>query len=983
VSTRTLAALGLLSVLTACPAAPVASSADARLGTLVYETDAQEYGRLDLLGHDGHVLFARRAVAANEAGDRFVLVTFDASRPFASTSTDAAFTVFKKVSANEQVTTLTPPVVGSDSDPTTSFLRIGGAGQPYLFEVPGPGLRATTLGNTATPAWNPVGVLLDVQVFDGSRWKRAEFLRADRPASDDAQTWDLAEDQVRVIGSAGVVVQHGDTLSRFDGTGWKTVTLPADVAELRLGNADASQVRAYWLTHDGTFKTDLLHADGTWAGQVASLKRGTAPKLQGAWGFSGTVDRFTVSYAVGNAIEVLRFEDGALRQAAQRQPIGRELHGDDFFYGTTHGDRAAFNQAGTLLAFVDGVQTGTLVTLPAKAMVACPAACTVGEGHPVAVEASCAVCVPREVRLASLDVAPDVSALNLLLSDELQDATLRLYVKRWPLPTSFTNVSDDAGTTGRFPGEGDAGVADEGVVVSGTVLLAGATTHGQTTLALSRAGQPLESLTTQDDGTFQFSKQPVGTPLSVRITHAPYVVQDVTVDASSPGPQVVQRVLVPNAVRPTSFAVDAGTETLLSSMLSVVQRDGARLLGPTPQVYTTNADASPVRVVTLPSAIPAVLWHENGLLKVNSSSVTFDPASTFDSVRVLGTSVAIASGVPDSTTPLTWKALTSALVPLYAQPLVEVATVGPTCNVNVIWTSGSSGDVRASLATCATPLVPLAPTLSTGPVTPMRALTVGAGNDAFGFVGPSCGVESGFQVPCPVQTLSVVGNQPVTATLNSSGAVDVQLQASSGGRRLVVLEPGALKVAGSTVTTGFTLPTSYGPSETPLTLALGSSRIFVRTTAGLFASTGAVGSWAQVLPDVVRVVRAPPQATSTTAVLWQAKPGKTSCAEGCTLYVVVGSGAPVALPGTANGNERVTELGVYSDGTTWTGPDGQPGPLITYTSFAGVITPLGQGTLFPDVLAAPVVFGAPQDITSSAHLAVLQFPQATVSLSAP
>ncbi len=970
-------------VLAGCPVAPIASSPDPRLGTLVYETDAQEYGRLNLLGHDGHVLFARRTLAVDEAGDRFVLVTFDSSRPFGTTQTTAAFTIFKKVSASEQVTTLTPPVLGSESDPTLGALRVGGAGQPYLFEVPGPGLRATTVSGGNSPGWNPLGVFLQLQAFDGSAWKRMDFLRADRPPSDLAETWDFTDDQVRVIGAATAVVEHGDTLSRFDGTAWQPVTLPDDLTEVRLGNADASRLRVYWLTSDGSFKTDVLNADGTWAGQVVSLKRGTSPKLKGSWGFSGTVDRFTVSYAVGTFIEVLRFEDGALRQAARRAPIGRELTGDDFFYSTTHPDRSAFNQRGTLLAFYQGAQTGTLTTLPEHAMVACPSRCLVGDGHPVAVEASCAVCVPREVRMASVQVAPDVGSVHMLLSDELQDATMRLYVKRWPLPTTLANVSDDADLTGDFPGESDAGTAD-GVIVSGTVLLAGATVHGQTSLALTRSGQAIESITTADDGSFQFSKVPVGTPLNLHLAHPPYLPQDVTVDASMAGRQTVSRVLVTNLVQPAVFDADAGVETLLSNTLGLVQRDGAKVSGSGVALYTSAADPSSVRVLAPPAASSAaVMWREGGALKVNGSTVTLDPASTVDSVRLLGPYVAIASGVPDSTTAFSWKAFTSALVPLSAQPLVDVAGVGANCSATVLWTRVTASDVRASLASCAVPVVALAATTSSGPIAPMRALTQGLGNDAFGFVGPQCGIESGYQTPCPVQSLTLVGNQPVTATQNSAGAVDAQVQSVPGGRKLVVLEPGALKVDGVTVASGFALPGSHGPSETPLTLLLGDPRILVRTSAGLFVSTGVAGSWAPLLSDVVRVVRAPPQATSTTLVVWQAKPGRTSCAEGCTLYVVNANGPPVALPGVANGNERLTTQGVLSDATVTIGPDGQSAPLLTYTTFASMVTPLAVGTLFPDVQAAPVVFGSPQDITAGLHLAVLQFPPATVTLSVP
>jgi hypothetical protein len=600
----------------------------------------------------------------------------------------------------------------------------------------------------------------------------------------------------------------------------------------------------------------------------------------------------------------------------------------------------------------------------------------------VAVEASCAVCVPRELRMASVQLAPDVSSLNMLLSDELQDATMRLYVKRWPLPTTITNISDDAGTTGSFPGEADAGV--DGVIVSGTVLLAGASVHGQTAMALTRSGQALESLTTADDGSFQFSKVPVGLPLSLHLAHPPYLAQDVTVEAMTAGRQTVLRVLVPSAVQPAVFDADAGVESLLTSTLGLVQRDGAQVLGTSPRVYTTTADPLSVRVLAMPGASSAaVTWRENGALRVNSSTVTLDPASTVDSVRLLGPYVALASGVPDSSTAFSWKSLSSALVPLYAQPLVEVAGVGPMCGISVIWTSVAASDVRASLSSCAVPVVPLSGTQSAGPIAPMRALTPGPATDGFGFVGARCGRESGYQTPCPVQSLTLVGNQPVTATQNSAGAVDAQVQSISGGRRLVVLEPGALKVNGATVASGFTLPTSYGPSETPLTVLLGDPRVFVRTSAGLFVSTGVAGSWAPLLTDVVRVVRVPPQATSNTLVLWQAKPGRTSCAEGCTLYVVIGSGVPVAVPGVVNGNERLTSQGVLSDATIAPGPDGQSAPLLTYTTWAGVVTPLGVGTLFPDVQAAPVVFGSPQDLTAFPYLAVLQFPQATVSLSVP
>jgi hypothetical protein len=81
--------------------------------------------------------------------------------------------------------------------------------------------------------------------------------------------------------------------------------------------------------------------------------------------------------------------------------------------------------------------------------------------------------------------------------------------------------------------------------------------------------------------------------------------------------------------------------------------------------------------------------------------------------------------------------------------------------------------------------------------------------------------------------------------------------------------------------------------------------------------------------------------------------------------------------------ERLTSQGVLSDATVGLGPDGLSAPLLTYTTWAGVVTPLGVGTLFPDVQANPVVFGSPQDLTALPYLAVLQFPQATASLQVP
>lgn len=437
----------LALLLAACSGqVPVASKADPRLGVVVLETSAQVYGRAPHYVGDqanGHVVVSRTALATGPSGDSYTLITLNSSRPFGTTTTRPSATFVSKVSPTNEVTALPAPALGSEGEVGKSYLRIAGDGQPYLVE--------------AMSAENERGRYVQVTTFDGTAWHQVAFVRADRSTSDFTERWTQAEDQVRVFDASHVVVQHGNALTAFDGSRWAEIAAPEHLLELRLGTGDATRLRAYWVTDDGFLKSDLLTREGTWAGTPTSLHLSNPLTLKGVFGFSGTLETFTIHTQHASSVAVYRHENTAFSLVVERPPLNSELQGLSYLApSTTDPNKGAMYSNGAFTAEYQGRSTGPLGALPGGqqggATVTCPTACTVKEGFPVGSEPDCATCVERSVQLTAWSVSPDVSEVQALYADPRQDATERFYLKRIPLPSMLTDVTQAATASGSFPG---------------------------------------------------------------------------------------------------------------------------------------------------------------------------------------------------------------------------------------------------------------------------------------------------------------------------------------------------------------------------------------------------------------------------------------------------------------------------------------------------------------------------------------------------
>jgi hypothetical protein len=962
----------VMFTLTNC-SSPVASKPDERLGTLILETTAISYSP---------EYRSRSRIVVSASGHIYTLITLNSGRTFGTTKTETAQTVFKKIEKDGKVTALTAPKIGSETDRTRTALRLAGDGEnPYLFDAP------NFSGAQSSPG---VGVLVQMQLFNGTSWTPVSFLRSDLSLADHSNSWDLSNDRIRVLSGTDIVIAHNNLLSRYDGTNWQTVVMPPQATEIRLGTASATQVRAYWLTTDGTLKTDILNRDGTWVGTVASIKRGVNPTLKGVFGFAGTLDKFTLQYAAGLSVFVMKYENGTLKQVSQRMELSGELAGSSFLYATRHPTRQAFlNSTGVLDARIDGVSTGTLGIVPGwngGAAVTCPVDCSVKTGAPVATKSECATCVPRTVRYIDFDISPNVDLLHALYVDEFQDATARFYVKSYPLPNPMTALTDPFVSGGAFPGEAgsDAGViSNDKVEISGTILVPGATAHEGTAMELKKGSTVVESVVTSSDGSFSFSPTMPGA-FEVTATRTGFVTAVISILAPQPGPQLIQRVLRATSVLDSTFSKTAETSVSPTGMF---QREANVLtqIGMLAPLTSALSAGDSVRLA------PTLMWRESNNLCVGKCIGTLN-TSTFESVRLLpgggGLGPSIAWGVPDGVTPLTWIIRNglqgTALLP---QMAIDVAHWDSNCTSAMVFTQVAPGDIRATRSKCNTSTFMTLdlPTQSTAAISPMKRIQVLDNNNLFGFVGLSCGSENNFQAACPLQSLNKTG--PVVATSISTNAIDAQLRNVSGIVKLVVMESanqqGSLKVDGTVIQSSIPLPTAYGPNETPLTVMEFTDRILVRTKTALFESNGTPGTWTQLLPNVVRVVRVPRVNLLNSRVLvWQANGTAGTCAMGCKMYVIDKLAAPVVLSINSNGNERVYEHGFFSDTTSFTCPDATACTLVQFTKFSGEVTTYGAGKLFPDVVANPKVFGSLQDVAFS-NFAILNWPEAAVSLVPP
>ncbi len=932
---RALASSALVLVLAACPSSQTSGSfPDPRFGVLVFETNDRPFSRAPPTTANEHVVENRGRVAMTADGSALVLIGLDSGRPF-GTANDLtpSRVVLKKVSPAGAVSDLPSPQLGSGGAlKNTAFQVAGDGSSPVIVDLHG--------------AQNPGGRYVTVSALSGTTWKTVSFLRSDRAEADVTGTWNPFDDQVRVLRPGVVVVQHGNTLVRHDGTSWSTVTLPATAKELRLGTADATRVRAYWLTTDGALETDVLRDDGSWVGTVARVRRGTSPSLVGAWGFAGDLDTFTVHYRAGNDVMVMRHESGQFRLAMTRPLLGDELVGKAYLVATKHPSRSAFLQNGALTASVAGRDSGALGTVIGYlegAPVTCDGDVTVGEGKVIAKDG--ARCVPRALHALDYRLTDDVMTLVQLFADERQDATLRFYVKRIPLPSNNTLVTVDAPALGGFPGDlGEVVVPPDQLVISGHVLVPGATDHAGTPCALYRAPTQLlvEAVMSDTDGSVRFSPVDRGT-YEVQCNRMGFSTLLVKYSAADLGTVPLDAVLLSTSVPPDDlpllgdfdFGLDGGTLT---------KRDGT---GVVTTLSSSLAAGDSVRRLG-----PGVMWKDvGGSFRTSLTSTTvFAAPREFSSFRYLAYQPVAAVGVPDGQTALNW-VTSNGTTPLLSVPAVEVSQFGlsGSCGSTVVWTLAGPGDVRAQRAGCSPPLQLVPASLSTGPIPVMKTLETGAGV-AFGFVGEGCGEEGGYLTACPAHTLSVNGGGPLTSVALSANALEVRAL----GTRLWVLErtaPGVGTLRASpfnspavdiVVQAGIPLPASWLPGEQLVVAAGNDQRVLVRADTEVFSSLGTAGSWTRLAGNVRALF-----------------PGGYVLQLDGTLLRVAPGGALETLPLKGNGNLRFSANGLISDAAEMTCPDGSTCRVVQRMLVDKSVTSLGVGRLVPDVTLEPRKFGAP------------------------
>lgn len=947
----------LLGLLACTPASQQTySKADPRLGVVVFETNDRLFSRAppeDLAGRRlGHVRQNRGRVTVAADGTVYVLLGLDAARPF-GTANDVvpARVLVKKLASDDRVSDLPPPELGSGGTPRgTSFVLAGDGEHPVIVDAHG--------------EWNPAGRFVAITAFDGAAWRTVSFLRSDRPAADRKGTWEPAEDQVRVLRPGLVVVQHGDTLVRVEGAGWAPVALPPKVKELRLGAATADAVRAYWTTTDGAVETDVLLADGSWRGSTARFRRGPAPLLRGLWGFAGDLETFTAHFGAGGEVQVARHEGGAWKLATSRPPEDGEVAGDAYLIGTRHPFRSVFvSRAGALTASYAGKPTGPLGTVigyVAGPQVTCTGDVTVGEGMVLAKDG--AACIPRTLDALDFRLAPDAMTMVELFADLRQDATLRWYVKRIPLPSTNTDVTVSQPAQGGFPGDTGAAV-DGGTpptdqrLIEGVVLTPGLDDHSGTTCMLfgRPQGAPVETVQTELDGTVSFSPVAPGSAYDVQCNRTGFQTLHAAFEPGPPGVarldgilvlgQVPDDIVLPGSVE---YELDGGTLVRRDFMTtrtlsnSVAPGDSVRLLGD---------DA---------------VWQEaDGSFRSSVNSAVFSPPRALSSFRRVANQLVAAQGVPDGVTALAWTTDTGS-TPLLSEPAVEVASYGygGGCNGVVVWLPVGA-EVRAQLASCNVPTSLYAGTQSVGPLPPTKALNIGAAA-AWGWLGDGCGAEGGYTRECPVFLYQVLQPGALSGSSLSSAAVEVVTQEVNGrGSRLLWLErtgtTATLHATGWSASTstlevqaGLTLPSRWFAGESPITpVAADSLRVLVRTADGAYVTTGEAGSWTRVAQGVRAVF-----------------PNGVVVLDDGSMVQVLGDGSLRALPIKGDEHLRWSSGGLITQAETMPCPDGTQCPLLVRMTWAFLeVTPLASGRFVPDVVAQPMRFGAPSPRLLKAQLA--------------
>ncbi len=924
---------------------------------MIYETDLRPAGRQST-AFDFVPSLVRALVTPD--GATHVLLVLPPGREFGTTQATSPQVLYRVVDPDGKVTTKAGPRVGSDDLSRASLVRAAD-GHPALVET-----DATDRGRFVL-----------VHTTDGSTWQELAFLRAHRPPGDAAATW--GDGQVRVLGPRELVVQHGGYLTRFDGAAWSPLPRPDDAADLRLGQADETRLRVYWVTKDGTVRTGTFDR-GTWAfsGATASLRRGVGAHFGPQWSHSGTVDTFTLALDetssgtnTAGEVQVLRHGAGAFHLAEHRQ---RYASGPQWFEGLLtlgHPYRGLVLSNGTLQATWQGKVTAPLGPLTNAVAVTCASACTVHEGAPIGEEPGCPVCTPRSLKLAAWSPTPDVDGLAVVLLDTRQDATARLYLRQVAFPLSDAAYVAPVATTA-FPGDDgtqdNQGTADGLAHVEGAVFKPGVSDHSGITVTLNGH----ETLVTSPDGTVAFAGIPPG-PATVTASAAGFRPLTLTLDAHAPGVMRLSGMLLRQNV--TELPLDPDAETWVGQS-GTLQLDGGVLtqssLWPTP-ARTVLATG----VVDVRPDLPA--WSTATHLGFTFGAPTLQVPATvrLASLRTIFGGAAFPDGAWDGVTAVDWRTLAANPAPLLLAGVADVQPHGANCGFLWAWEVPAVGQTRVATTTTCQAGAAIRPESRAATNTPalvdLQTETFGSTHDALGLSGVGCGQAGGFQAAC---TAHLLGWQPPSAVVDTVLATDalfatLQLDASGTTPRVAWVSRSAggaslnSAAAGSTTgvvaQAGLALPATWAPGETPVVALERSSTLLVRTTDGLYESTGAAGDFRLVLPRVVKVQRAPRDPNQPLAlghaVAWQAPQGHADCAAGCTLWHLIAGQAPVALPHPGNGGEAIDHLGLFSDAATFEGPDG-PCQGVERQTWTGAPQPLGAGHLLPDRRTQGRVFGA-------------------------
>jgi hypothetical protein len=493
--------------------------------------------------------------------------------------------------------------------------------------------------------------------------------------------------------------------------------------------------------------------------------------------------------------------------------------------------------------------------------------------------------------------------------------------------------------------------------ISGHVLLPGAMDHLGTSCVLTRRPSMalVEAVMTDGDGAVTFGPVDRG-EYSVDCNHANFATFSQSFTAAQSGPAACDAVLV-SIQLPLNAQGDHAPWELDGGTLTHWPLNGASM------VLSTSVES--VRFLD-PAAVDALVWKEtSGSFRFSGGPGTFAPPRDFSSFRFVANNFAVAVGVPDGTTPLSWVNAFS-MTPFVSGPVLGFAQFGTnnSCSGTIVWSEVAPGDVRAQRGDCQQPLGLVASTRTATPSTPLKRVT-GIPSGVFGLAGDGCGEEGSFTKACSLHTLTPISFAPMVDTELATSVIDARVQSTGLGARLVVLErtgpstgrlstgPFGSPALGIVVQPSLPLPTSWLPGETPITFVdEGGQRFLVRTDTEAYVSLGTAGSWTRVAGNV--------RAVFANGVVLQT--------DGTLLHVTT-TGTVETLPMRGNENLRVVGSTLYSDEGTMTCPDGSTCHLIERFLIGGGFTSLAVGRFVTDVVANPVTFGWPTVRDSRADLA--------------